>query len=185
MLAIFTALVVSCSNDEVQFNDEKEKEFTFLIDEFPKTIEFNGKKIEFEMEDTTGVELKASGPTQYTYLNMFQMTNSQKLWIGRNCSPYQGTYLASIFTFDKEFTFPAGSEYAKVIIPTGFNKAFNNPYSQEYGINGNIKYSPNKPDVFVINFYTLRIEYDMGGRRIGAVYPMDGRNLQVGYYFIY
>lgn len=34
-------------------------------------------------------------------------------------------------------------------------------------------------------YYTLRVEYDMAGRKIGEVIPVDGRTVRVPYQIYY
>lgn len=158
---------------------------TFHIQEYPYTIDYNGVKVTFEIEDSTNIQLRTGyGPTQYSYLDMQQITNSKKEVISRNCSPYQGIYFVSIFHFTKQISMPAGAIAAKVILPSGYNKTFIKAETQEYGAGVTLN-TTNQGIRAVLSFYTLRIEYTAGGQSVGKVFPMDGRNVQVGYQFFY
>lgn len=184
----FFATLMSCTNETVlDTTMEPPHKISGSIDinNLPCTIEIDGKKITFESfnpDTLETIQTKAAWSQTYYFANpkMVQLSDKIKKVIFKNCGPYQGTFIASDFRFTGSISIPSNAITGKILVPNpcGFKNS-----EQDLGINWNMESTPTGGVALAFTYYTLRVEYNMLGQRIGHVYPVDGNTIRVPYQF--
>ncbi len=185
-LFISLLFLVSCSQDDLE--DGKSKVLSGVIEEsdVPQTIDLGDRKIivSFSQDslstDTTQLRTGFVGP-YYASGDMTLALKNQKIVVrSGDLGIPTGTYICEVYSFRQKIKLPSNAVTAKVEFPSP--AGYSNYTTQTKGVNWSM--STEATGTYVsFTFYTLRIMYDMAGRLLGYVIPMDGRQIRIPYYY--
>ncbi|WP_304251854.1 hypothetical protein [Parabacteroides gordonii] len=191
LLFIFVCLICvlsSCSKDGDLEKLEDEivtLSGTFKLSDLPRTINFNGTEITFELMDTVSrVQTKAAsdwrGPF-YVSSEPFEAYTKQKIVLNSSSGLATGVYVCDVWLTMGKIVLPVSAYAGKIGMP---NPAGYSDYShQEKGVNWSIS-TTNKGIQINWSFNTLVVKSDMAGRRYHKVLPIDGAMVKVPYYYM-
>ncbi|MEN9919540.1 MAG: hypothetical protein RL662_1976 [Bacteroidota bacterium] len=176
----------SCSQSELENEQLKTISGTINESDVPQTINLGDRTMVVtfvpDSIDINNSQLKAGfvGP-YYSTGNMILASKNEKVIIrsGDKGIP-TGAYICEVYCFTQQVKLPADAVVARVDIPSP--AGYSNYSTQTKGVNWTM--TTNTTGTYLsFTFYTLIVKYDMAGRFLGYVIPMDGRKIQVPYFF--
>lgn len=193
------AWLSSCEqNEDIVLSEQANKEIvqktlsgSFNLSELPKTVDFNGIKIEFtsdstvfdkkQTRSTSAAEPKWVGPFYVSGTPNKVYNDLQKVSIHTEDYLNTGIYMCQIWNTNGKIILPSNAIVGQVLTPnpSGYKKWSN----QEKGVNWSMSSTENGVELSW-NFYTIVIAYDMAGRQINRTIPMDGAKIKVPYQYM-